>query len=327
MVAAVESKTTGKALDAMARVDSSCLSRSEAEACEDMNLAMFQYLLAEYNMAEIIPRKANGKSILATGAGARSPVVVGGITMFFGILEAQGGLLDDSHRSFRQLVEHMDDARRAHPEPSTRYRSAMMLFASQVFAANFPLLDDFSWDSLYGRDGSDMMEVAVSYNYDTAHSFLHSVINGDMTQMPGLASIILSRYGNMPGYVQLVDQAVESYRRMLDEPNQVPEVSTLSMGMASYANILYRYDTPQSTTDAIVSMMHDYGMSWSEWHNTVEFKLRASVAFIREYGSTTRGAHFCSAEYLDWLGPIQPRREPYNWGIHLFLLNFEYIYM
>ena len=48
--------------------------------------------------------------------------------------------------------------------------------------------------------------------------------------------------------------------------------------------------------------MHDYGMSWSEWHNTVEFKLRASVAFIREYGSTTRGAHFCSAEYLDWLG-------------------------
>eukprot|EP01048_Picozoa_sp_COSAG05_P025773 COSAG05_NODE_6719_length_914_cov_1.522699_1_plen_230_part_10 len=69
MAAVVESKTTGRALDAMARVDCTRLSSSEAEACEDMDLAMFQFLLVEYNQEEIVPRKAYGKSILASGAG------------------------------------------------------------------------------------------------------------------------------------------------------------------------------------------------------------------------------------------------------------------
>ena len=198
-----------------------------------------------------------------------------------GDLERFGAKLLARNMALRSAVE-------SHPDAVTRHRCGLMLYSWGHISDHTIMQPTFSWEAIYGKDASVLLDVANSYDYDLDHAFMNAKTNGEFFHACGEPVVTLAvHFGKIEAALTQFDRALDVLRRCMEEPEQTPELPAIFPGMFILSHLAVANEFPMDRREAVAAMMVDWGLDWESADEKAD-ELGAVWPWFRKRGDRTR---------------------------------------
>ena len=268
---------------------------------DQLELSFLPHLCVN-DMGSIAKKQPRIRYLLSCEAGKARPdracwlQFLGGVvpTLFSGDLEA----CKEGNSQFFYFLAR-DGCERA-PDPAMRELCSVVLSAFMATLAE-TIAEDFDW-GVIGKDGELVRQGIYAYDYDKHHVKIYSNFNNDFFNITagGHGAVLALRFGDMTTWHYAMDKFVSNMKRIVAEPNQVPEVLTqMFCGCSYYAYLFGR-------GHEMASMMSDISVDWF----TVEGKGDALTddvgrnAFFAPRGQANTGPFMFNMDATNWAAKL-----------------------
>eukprot|EP01043_Picozoa_sp_COSAG02_P067064 COSAG02_NODE_10645_length_1892_cov_2.208031_1_plen_149_part_10 len=145
---------------------SSAQMTAQMEDLQEVHLAMFQSQWAGGDALGLVARSVEAEAVANSRAGERDPIAAATVKLFLkfpllmsGDFEQFGSSMLARNMALRSAVESQPDA-------VMRRRCGLMLYSWGLVSDLAIMQPTFSWETIYGKDASVLLDVANSYDYD-----------------------------------------------------------------------------------------------------------------------------------------------------------------
>ena len=142
------------------------------------------------------------------------------------------------------------------PDPAMRELCSVFLVSIVgMICETYPV--DFDW-SVFGKDGELLRQGIYAYDYDKHHVKLYTDFNNDFFNATpgGHGALLAMRFGDMTAWHYAMEKVVSNMKRIVAEPNQMPEVLSLMWSVCGYWPYILGRGHDMAT------MMSDMEMDW-----------------------------------------------------------------
>eukprot|EP01051_Picozoa_sp_SAG22_P002868 SAG22_NODE_133_length_18379_cov_34.571937_1_plen_1946_part_00 len=316
-VDAVASDAATKCLSAIAKLPA----QSQSMDVEDLRFSQASIIIRNFDLDVVAKHLSEFEEIAASAASRRDPGGTFAIRSLLTIVYPRHS--DTWTGDITKLVENCVSLTAAaqaaaieHPDPEQRHKCYMLQFGFSIYWELSMLSPSFDWTKQFGPNGSLLMEVLRSYDYDTHHSMLVGTANGDWLNCTLAAWPILLHWGDVENFVELAQRAQRVMKRILAQPWEDEDHSAIMFCPSMQAHF-YICTSLQEGRSTVVENLEEAGLTYESADATID---TCKTPWIRKRGDTTIDAYWGSAEFIVWMAKlgyvlIAPNRAPAAKGV------------